>query len=206
MKKKNKKIKNLNKKEDPVKTIRKSLFNNEDMGEENENDKEFEITKEAMQRISMIPLMEWLKGKRLRFWGWGILYTILLAILSTQVKLLQLNSESIQYKYCVQLNNIEPEKGELCVFDYRKYTFVKYLAGVEGDRVKRVEENVYINDELVCKIPSNNNLTPIDDMVIPKGYVFVKGTHADSLDSRYKEFGLVKISSLKGKAVGWMER
>lgn len=206
MKKQNKKIKN--KKEDPIKTIRKSFLNDDINCEENDgdNDKEFEITKEAMQRISMIPLMEWLRGKRLRFWGWGILYAILLAILVTQVKLIQLNSESIPYKYCVQLNHIEPEKGGLCVFDYKTYTFVKYLVGVEGDQVKRVDDKLYINDEFVCKIPSGNNLTPIEDVVIPKGYVFVKGTHADSLDSRYKEFGLVKATSLKGKAIGWMQR
>lgn len=170
------------------------------------------LTKEAIQKISMIPLLEWIRGKRQRLLAWGILYMILLGVLVTQIKLIHLTSESIPYKYCFQLNGVSPEKGDLCVFDYHsksknsKFTFVKYLVGVEGDKIKRMGEKIYINEEFVCEVNPASGLTPIEDSVIPPGRVFVVGTHKDSLDSRYEEFGLIKVSDLKGKAFGWVER
>jgi conjugal transfer pilin signal peptidase TrbI len=91
-------------------------------------------------------------------------------------------------------------------------TFVKYLVGKSGDVIKKIGDKVYVNSELIGRIKSNKGLTPIEDRVIPEGYVFVAGTHTDSLDSRYKEFGLIKESELKGrgivpfKGIGWLKQ
>lgn len=38
---------------------------------------------------------------------------------------------------------------------------------------------------------------------VPPGYVFVRGTHPDSLDSRYTDGGLVKFSDIQGVAKWW---
>jgi conjugal transfer pilin signal peptidase TrbI len=91
-------------------------------------------------------------------------------------------------------------------------TFVKYLVGKSGDVVKKVDDKVYVNSELIGSVKNNEGLAPIEGGVIPEGYVFVAGTHADSLDSRYKEFGLIKESELKGRGIvpfegiGWLKR
>lgn len=177
-----------------------------------------ELTQEEIERIKIIPFLEWMRGRKGRLWKWGTLYVILLVILVTQVKLVYLTSESIPYKYCVQFYNLKPEKGDLCVFDYypkgktrkesneTRFTFIKYIAGVAGDYVKREGNKIYVNGKLIGEAKGESELHPIDSIVIPKGYVFVKGTHKDSLDSRYKEFGLVKEEAIKGKAIGWLKR
>lgn len=141
------------------------FFKGNKSGEENMENREdmegpMELSPEEIERIKMIPFLEWLKGRRGRIWKWGILYTILVGILLTQVKLVYLTSESIPYKYCVQFYNLKPEKGDLCVFDYYphgkskirkdlKFTFIKYIAGIEGDYVKREGNKIYVNDELI---------------------------------------------------------
>lgn len=186
--------------------------NREDMRET------MELSPEEIERIKMIPFLEWLRGRRGRHWKWVVLYGILLGILITQVKLVHLTSESIPYRYCVQFYNVKPEKGDLCVFDYyskgktrkerkeSKFTFIKYIAGMEGDDVRREGNKVYVNDELIGEAKEDSGLHPIDSKKIPEGYVFVRGTHEDSLDSRYQEFGLIKEENLRGKAIGWLRR
>lgn len=177
-----------------------------------------ELTQEEIERIKLIPFLEWLRGRRERIWKWGILYAFLLGLLVTQVKLVYLTSESIPYKYCLQFYNIKPAKGDLCVFDCyprskkggdnkkTRFTFVKYIAGIEGDNVSRKGNKIFINDKLVGEAKNEEGLHPIDSTVIPKGYVFVRGEHENSLDSRYREFGLVREDCLKGKAIGWLKR
>ena len=39
----------------------------------------------------------------------------------------------------------------------------------------------------------------MDTDVIPEGMVFVAGTHSDSFDSRYKEFGFVPLETVRGQ-------
>ncbi|WP_321967106.1 S26 family signal peptidase [Burkholderia cepacia] len=39
--------------------------------------------------------------------------------------------------------------------------------------------------------------------VVPPGHVFVRGTHPDSLDSRYTDGGLVKFTDIQGVAKWW---
>lgn len=194
------------------KTEEENMGNREDMRDP------MELSPEEIERIKMIPFLEWLRGRRGRHWKWGVLYGILLGILITQVKLVHLTSESIPYKYCVQFYNVKPERGDLCVFDYyskgktrkerkeSKFTFIKYIAGMEGDYVRREGNKVYVNDELIGEAKKDSGLHPIDSKKIPEGYVFVRGTHEDSLDSRYQEFGLIKEENLRGKAIGWLRR
>ena len=165
-----------------------------------------------MGQVQKMTLKGWVKRHKKPLIKWGIIYIGLLVTLVSQVKLIHLTSESIPYRYCLQFHNLAPKKGDLCVFDYCsksknvKFTFVKYLVGMEGDLVKRIENRIYVNSKLVGLAKPQRNLTPMDDIVIPKGRVFVAGTHADSLDSRYKEFGFIKESALRGKAVGCIRR
>jgi conjugal transfer pilin signal peptidase TrbI len=141
--------------------------------------------------------------RRLRRWIVGLLiYVGSLALLFSQVRLAIMETPSIPYRVCLQVFNLTPHKGDLCVFEKRGFAVFKYLAATEGDRVSNVRDDIFINGEFVCHADRREGLTPADDFTVPAGYVFVLGSHEESFDSRYREFGLVKLSELKGRALG----
>lgn len=127
---------------------------------------------------------------------------IIIAIIISQCKLLEVTSRSVPYKWCLLLKNIPPRRGDLCVLDYRGKTLVKYLMGKTGDRVQISNNDILVNGKIVGRVSEEKRLNLIDLNTVPEGQVFVLGTHPDSFDSRYKEFGFVKKSALKGKAIG----
>lgn len=94
--------------------------------------------------------------------------------------------------------------------DGKTQTLVKYLAGTAGETVTMWKGDIFVNHKRYVGKPNNRRLMPIclegEEVTIPEGYVFVAGTHEDSLDSRYKEFGFVKVSDIKGKAMPLGER
>ena len=171
----------------------------------------FKLTPEEIEKIKLVPFLEWMRNKKSRMIKWWILYIFLFAILLTQVKLIYITSESVPYSCCLQLYNVEPEIGDLCVLDFHSpdsdkvTTLVKYVAGKAGDQIHVRDRKVFVNGRFVGEAKANN-LTPIDDMTIPNGFVFVMGTHENSFDSRYKEFGLIKEKDLHGKAIGFIVR
>ena len=87
--------------------------------------------------------------------------------------------------------------------------FVKYLLGVEGDRVEVEGDAVYLQTKAGrfavgrCKPATRKGvpLQPIAPQTIPAGYVYVWAPHVDALDSRYAAMGLVPSSALVGRAV-----
>ncbi|MFT3819881.1 MAG: S26 family signal peptidase [Rubrivivax sp.] len=87
--------------------------------------------------------------------------------------------------------------------------FVKYLIGVEGDRVEVHGREVLLHTRRgsfsvgPCKERSRNGdpLLPIQPQVIPPGYTYMWAPHADALDSRYAVLGLVPVKSIIGRAV-----
>lgn len=135
----------------------------------------------------------------------GLLFGSLILIiwlLISQICIVVLTSESIPYRLCLQVYNIPPKVGDICVFDYKGKKFLKYLVGTAGDKVRNINDNIYVGDFMVGKAEKNEILTPVSSGVIPEGYVFVAGTHPKSFDSRYKEFGFIKVSDFRGKAYG----
>jgi signal peptidase I len=54
---------------------------------------------------------------------------------------------------------------------------------------------------LLDRTTEGDPLTPLSAKVIPEGALFVLGDHPRSFDSRYEEFGLVKMENVWGKAV-----
>lgn len=88
--------------------------------------------------------------------------------------------------------------GTALAFGYPvRATWAKRIAGVPGETVSvDAARNVSVGGRAVgrarTKSSSGLALTPVrDGLVIPEGSLFVAGTHADSLDSRYGIFGLV---------------
>jgi conjugal transfer pilin signal peptidase TrbI len=111
-------------------------------------------------------------------------------------------SESVPYSLCLQIYNLKPEKDDLCVLKFGETNFVKYIRGVAGDKVTNINGEIYVDHQKIGEVDKKSNLTPIGSGIIPEGCVFVAGTHPNSFDSRYKEFGLVQVSNIRGKAIG----
>ena len=87
--------------------------------------------------------------------------------------------------------------------------FIKYMVGVEGDRIEVVGDRVFLQtprgrlDMGRCKTTTRHGvpLVPVKAQTIAPGYVYVWAPHVDALDSRYEVMGLVPAKALLGKAV-----
>ncbi len=136
--------------------------------------------------------------------GITLLFTFccMFAVLCSQICIIKTTSDSIPYSWCLQVYNLKPKKGDLCVFNFKGRKFLKYIAGTEGDEIQCIGKAVYVGDNRIGICKETGFLTPTRERKVPKGYVFVAGTHPDSFDSRYEEFGLIKESDVEGKAFG----
>jgi len=122
-------------------------------------------------------------------------------------------SESLPDRAFLVFKDITPQRGDYVAIrdytpTYRTYPhIVKRLVGVAGDHILHKEDGLYVEDTCVGRFLKQTHkgetLTPIFEQVIPEGFVFVMADHPDSFDSRYKEFGLVPVSSIYGKAIGF---
>ncbi len=81
---------------------------------------------------------------------------------------------------------------------------LKQVAGVPGDHLLVENERVYINGQLVAEgmpLLNTSKVKPEEfhrDEIIPQGFVFMRGTHPRSNDSRY--WGYLPIASVSGRA------
>lgn len=151
-------------------------------------------------------LKEWiLRNARSLMWIFGGL-AVVIALVASPLCVVFITTNSIPYSICLQMRCITPQKYDLCAFTYKGHKFIKYIIGTEGDKVINLADAIYVGGFRVGKAERTNQLTPLSDCKIPKGYVFVSGRHPKSLDSRYREFGFVKISDLEGKVFGLVKR
>lgn len=146
-----------------------------------------------------------IQNKRNLMWMFGGL-AALIALIASQICIVFVRTNSIPYSVCLQMRHMSPKKYDLCAFRYKGHKFIKYIVAIEGDKVINLADAIYVDGLRIGKAERTNQLTPIDDCEIPEGYVFISGRHPQSLDSRYKEFGFVKISDLKGKVFGLVKR
>lgn len=146
-----------------------------------------------------------LKNKRNLVWIFGGLGA-LIALIASQICIVFIKTNSIPYSVCLQIRYLTPKKYDLCAFKYKGRKFIKYIIATEGDKVINLADAIYVDGVRVGRAIRTNQLTPLDDCEVPEGYVFVSGRHPQSLDSRYKEFGFVKVSDLKGKVIGLAKR
>ncbi|PXF57053.1 MAG: signal peptidase I [Deltaproteobacteria bacterium] len=109
----------------------------------------------------------------------------------------------------------KPERGDVAVFIYpmdKKKDFIKRVIGIEGDTVRVINKNVYVNGKLFSdpqgmqhtdprifpgSVQPRDNMGPV---TVPKGKIFVMGDNRDqSYDSRF--WGFVPIKDVKGEAI-----
>lgn len=124
--------------------------------------------------------------------------------------------------FLIHKDGTPPGRGQIVAFRFQGYepyfpegtTFVKILAGVPGDTVSAmhngcIEYRVNVtrtdpNGTLIgCAKPKardGRELRPGPTGMIPDGEYAVRGTHADSMDSRYAAVGWVGRSQIIGRA------
>lgn len=149
------------------------------------------------------------------FLGIGVL--LVLALGGHHTRLVLNQSHSLPYKIFLVVKGKPFKRGE-CVsilghhpaYISSNLGFIKRVSGVAGDRISITQGALFINGRPKGRLrPFTKNhqpLTPLRTEEIPEGYVFVQGSAWDSYDSRYEEFGLVKVEHIQGKAWGfWKE-
>ncbi len=110
-----------------------------------------------------------------------------------------------------------PCYGQLVAFTHplSKHLFLKEIVGLPKDEISICDQQIYINQKQITldknnlyfkqvlvgsfqkSSPSGFRLSPVKATIIPANTVFVRGTHLDSFDSRYEEFGLIPIDQIK---------
>lgn len=133
----------------------------------------------------------------------------IVAIAKDHVCLLYSETNSLPYNYFLKLKQVTPQKGQYTVFNSSWYggPLIKQIVGEAGDVISYSDNgNLFVGRILIGqpkkKSKGGRSLTPIQPGTIPTGFVFVKGEHERSFDSRYEEVGLIPKSSLQGRALG----
>ena len=134
--------------------------------------------------------------------------------MATHTMLFVLNTtESLAYSFFVlkfrpEPSKVCPSKDSYVLFRHAWMAaiIIKQVKGVPGSILRFDEHNhLWVDDFCVGKIHATSStgkpVTPIKAGVIPKGYVFGYATHDRSFDSRYQEFGLIRIESIQGAGI-----
>ncbi|HXH54418.1 MAG TPA: S26 family signal peptidase [Gammaproteobacteria bacterium] len=132
----------------------------------------------------------------LSMWGFGLSFCINV-------------SDSLPQRFFVLTthpNNVQ--RGAYVVFNHtikdKKTRLLKQVQGVAGDVIRAEGNRLFINGHYIAMAKSHSEaglpLSPILPGIIPKGYLFVQGTHPDSFDSRYEAFGLLPLSHVLARA------
>ncbi len=126
--------------------------------------------------------------------------------------LLVSQSNSLPYRYLLLVKNLSVKKGDLVAIQHHpapaieNIILTKMLAGLPGDSITLKGRILHINKEWQGRLQKKRSnglpLTPLAVSIIPDGWVFVAGSHENSFDSRYREFGLVEKRHILGKVYG----
>jgi conjugal transfer pilin signal peptidase TrbI len=89
------------------------------------------------------------------------------------------------------------ERGDIVDFQLGTGSnlLAKIVAGIPEDLIYITDNKVYVNENEIGEVLDFHQ--PITERIIPEGYYFMSGTHPESFDSRYAEFGLVSRNSIK---------
>ena len=86
--------------------------------------------------------------------------------------------------------------------------WAKRVVGIAGETVQVAGDAVLVGGRPVAMLHQpmmeSQRLSAASEGVIPQGYLFVAGEHERSFDSRYREFGLIPVSAVFGRAIAAM--
>ena len=120
-------------------------------------------------------------------------------------------SPSVPYTLFLVHKGAPIERGKLMAFRWNGAgpypagaTFVKYAAGLPGDRVTRQGLAYFVNGTPVGVAKTHTRqgrpLEPAETGVLPSDCYYAYATHPDSFDSRYREVGCIQESRIIGRA------
>lgn len=138
--------------------------------------------------------------------------------LTIYTQLLEVTSESLEgVHYLLVRKSASINRGDIVAIQDHKpqylegsYLFTKRVVGLPGDNITKTKRGVEVkarNSSISTIFPlldqtiDRKPLTPLSVSIIPEEYVFVVGDHPRSFDSRYEEFGLVKMENIQGKSL-----
>lgn len=151
-------------------------------------------------------------ANHLRNWGIAYLLLIVAAVIFQAHYGFGLNaSPSLPYRLFLIHKGEMPQRGEYIAFRWHGggpypvgVTFVKIVAGISGDTVTRADRDFFVNATHVgqAKAVSRQGV-PLElgpTGVLPAGRYYVRASHPDSLDSRYRLTGWVSEDQIIGRA------
>ncbi len=112
-------------------------------------------------------------------------------------------SPSLPNKLFISTPCHSPQRNQYVSIDHPpgKMPLAKKIIGIPGDTICVQNQHIYVNDQdyglVLERSKSGMVLTPISVKEVPEGHIFAYAPHAESFDSRYQEFGLVKIEQIK---------
>lgn len=146
--------------------------------------------------------------------NWGIAYLLLIvaaAVFQAHYGFGLNASPSLPYRFFLIHKGEMPQRGEYIAFRWHgggpypaRVTFVKIVAGMSGDTVTRVDRDFFVNATHVgqAKAVSRQGV-PLElgpTGILPAGRYYVRASHPDSLDSRYRLTGWVSEDQIIGRA------
>ena len=151
-------------------------------------------------------------ANHLRNWGIAYLLLIVAAVIFQAHYGFGLNaSPSLPYRLFLIHKGEMPQRGEYIAFRWHGggpypvgVTFVKIVAGISGDTVTRADRDFFVNGTHVgqAKTVSRQGV-PLElgpTGILPAGRYYVRASHPDSLDSRYRLTGWVSEDQIIGRA------
>lgn len=141
----------------------------------------------------------------------GILLVILIVYIISPVAIIGIRTtESVPGYVFLIIKNRMPMRDDYVAFMpppnkfYKNIRFIKYLGGMPGDKVTQEGRHFFINGKYIGYAKetamSGDSLEVSGSGVIPEKKYFVRGTHPDSFDSRYKDIGLIDEKNILGTA------
>lgn len=175
---------------------------------------------DAVRKVVEILSHRW--TTRIMYAGIGIMAVVSIGLLAMwavrdHYRLSWNLSQSLpQHLFVIEVG-VQPSRGDFVAFKWvaddetplNPYpygtTFVKIAEGVAGDMVTQKDREFFVGGKdvgyakILSKKGYNLELGPVG--VIPPDRYYVRGTHRDSLDSRYALVGLVSKENVIGRAV-----
>ena len=90
------------------------------------------------------------------------------------------------------------DRFDIVVVKYKNKHIIKRVIGLPGEKVKYIDNKLYINDKYIKENFSHKKTNDFDEIVVPDGEYFVLGDNRiNSVDSRI--IGTIPKSKIKGK-------
>jgi conjugal transfer pilin signal peptidase TrbI len=173
------------------------------------------INKELTLNEKTVWLLKAMQKHLATHWLTWLLLVTTFQLIQANYQVIGNKSESINGRFFLLHKGQEVHRGDIAIYQWDGWgpypypaLMGKYVVGVPGDLVTRIDHEFFINGKSVG-IAKDVGLTgtkltmnpiPIEGYVIKPGEYFFNTPHPYSLDSRYKVPGFVPSEKILGRA------